>query len=326
MSTESTVKTADSAPVGSGSDQINKENLDPQFNSEDSIESSSTPATKAEAIQQAVENGASKEEIKQIIKEFDLKVHGKSKKVKFDPTNDQEIVRMLQKAYAGDQAMQEKAEFEKAVQQAILEAKQSPEGMENFLREVLGIDPDDFAEKKIQSKIEQLKKSPEQLEKERIQKELELARKMLKEKEEAAEQEKTTRLQEKAAVQLDQEITDALSKDPELPKTRKTVKRIADAMLWAMDNGYPDVVVADVLPSIKKEIQAEFNEFIAELPEELIEAYIGKKSLDKLRKKRIAANKAAPISNEVKPTAHVEKKVEEKAKINSKDFFRKLQG
>ena len=320
MSQDSNVKTADSAPEGSGVAELNKQNLDPNFSSEDSIESAGD--LKSE-IKDAVESGATKEEIKQLIKEHEIKVNGKIKKVKFNAGDEKEVIRMLQKAYAGDQAMQDKAEFEKSIQQTLMEARQSPEARDTFLRDILGIDPDDFAEKRIQSKIEELKKSPETVEKEKIQKELEKLRKELKMKESAAEEEKTSRMQEKAAVQLDQEITDALSKDPELPKTRKTVKRIADAMLWAMDNGYPDVVVADILPSVKAEIKAEFNEFISELPEDLIEAYLGKKTLDKMRKRRIANNKTV-TNTEVKPIAPGKKEQEEKHKVSSKDFFRKL--
>lgn len=310
---------ADSAPEGSGAAELNKEpvNLTPQ--GENSIESGDLK----QDIKDAIADGASKEEIKEMIKEFEIKVNGKSKKMKVNLSDDKEIVRYLQLASAGQSAMQEKAELEKMVTNELMRAKQDPW---SFLKDQLGLDPDELAEMRIQQKIEEMKKSPEQIERERAQKELEEARKKLKEIEEEKEQEKQMRLQQAAASELDMEITDALGKDKELPKTRKTVRRIADMMIWAMDNGFKDVKVSDVIPAVKREIQDEFREFISELPEDLMENYIGKNSIEKLRKRRLAAAKQAPQNVEVRPTANIPKTDDKpKEKLSQRDFFRKLQ-
>ena len=94
---------------------------------------------------------------------------------------------------------------------------------------------------------------------------------------------------------------------------------------WAMDNGYPDATVKDILPAVKKEIKDEFNEFVSQLPEELMETYIGKNNIEKLRKKRLAAAKAAPQNVEARPVATPKAEEKEIEKLNQRDFFRKLQ-
>jgi hypothetical protein len=272
-------------------------------------------------IKDAVADGATKEEIQQMIEEYEIVVNGKNKKVKFDKNNKSEVKRALQLMYAGQSAMQDKAELEKMVTSELLKAKQDPWA---FLQDQLGLDPDELLENRAKQKLEEMRKSPEQLEKERSMKELEEARKKLKEMETEKENEKNLRMQNAAASELNSEITEALQQDKELPKTKKTVRRIADMMIWAMDNGFENVKVSDVLPAVKKEIQDEFREFVSELPEELMENYIGKNAIEKLRKRRLAAQKQSPQTVDVRPPAPA--KVEEKAKekIAARDYFRKL--
>jgi hypothetical protein len=321
--------TSDSAPEGSGAAEINETNLDPNYSSESQIEGSA-PSTKAElkeAIVEAAENGASKKEIQQMIKEYEIKVNGKSKKVKIDLGNEKEVIRALQMAYAGQGAMQEKAELEKLMNQALMTGKQDPD---QFLQDYLGIDPEDYMEKRIQRRIEDMKKSPEVLEKEQIMKEVAKLREELSKKENAAKEEQEIRMSQQASYELDLEIKSALEAHPDLPKTRKTVMKIADGLLWALnyrdDNGqfpFKDATVHDILPSIKAEIKRENIEFMSALPEEMLEEYIGKAALDKLRKKRAAAAKVVPQN--VAPQAQANQKAASpKEKIDARNFFRNI--
>lgn len=278
----------------------------------------------ATQVKEAAEAGASQEEIKQMIKEFDLKVNGKSKKVKVDLSDDKYLIQQLQKAEAFSQTAQEKAELERMIDQALAGAKNDPW---SFLKE-LGFDPDDLAERRISERIEEMKKSPEQVEREKMQKELEQARMQLKKIEQEKIQAQQMQMQTQAMTQIDKDITEALQADPELPKTKKTVGRIADALLWAMDNGFADATVADVLPAVKAEMRAEMDEFLSNMNDELLENWVGKKNIERMRKRRLAAAKvAAPAPVEsIKPVAKSADKPSEKAKseIGSKDFFRKL--
>jgi hypothetical protein len=308
-------------------EEINEENFDPSLPQQESVEA--TPETQeelVEAVEEAIEEGASEEEVKEMIKEFELKVNGKKKKVKIDLNNEEELIRRLQMAEAGQSAMQEKAELEKAYMEYLKKAQQDPT---EFLAD-LGIDPDDFAEKRLSKKVEELKKSPEQIEREQMQAELAKMRAELKRRETEAEEARVMQLQQEAQSSLNEEIVEALQSSKTLPNTPKTVRRIADAMIWALENtDYEDIAVKDVLPAVEKEIKAEITDFISGLgdDEDLIESYIGASTLNKLRKKRLAAAKKARTLSDVKPVSTPKKEEdEEKARkiVSSKDFFRNL--
>lgn len=271
-----------------------------------------------EDIEDAIEDGATEEEVKSMIEEFQLKVNGKTINKRIDLSDKNELQRQLQLAAAGQQSMQEKAEMEKAIRAEYEKLLKDPA---RFLQEN-GVDPRDFSEKYIEQLIEENQKSPEQLEKEKYMRELEEARKeadrLKKEKEEAEFQ----RMQEQAALQLDEEISDALDSVTSLPKSPYVVKRFADTMLWAMENGYPNASAQDIAPIVENELMGEFNDLFDSLPEEAFTKVIGKKNLDKLRKKRVAAATKKPKIQEVIKKSPSDKKPKKPVKM--KDFFRKL--
>lgn len=320
------VATTETAEVAETTEAVTQE---PVQESEEQSSEQSVEATTEEELQEeideAIEDGATEEEVKDMIKEFELKVNGKTKKVKVDLSDEKELVRRLQLAEVAPKAMQDLAEFKKSVSSELLAAKEDP----RQLLQQLGIDPKTFAEEIINQEIEQMKKSPEQIEREKMQRELEVARAELARQKQEAEEAKTLQMQQDASMKLEQEIMSALQKNPTLPKTMKTVGRITDAMLWAMENGYGDVTVTDVLPSVEAEIRREFNEFISEMPEEIMESYLGKKNIDRLRKKRLAAMKKVAPKPEVTKISNPDKKEianrrESDKKISAKDFFRNL--
>lgn len=281
-----------------------------------------------EEIQEAAENGASEEEIKEMIEEFQLKVNGKTINRKLDLLDKEAVQRELQKAYAGQIAMQEKAEMEKALSAKVQEWKSDPS---KFFAD-LQLDADEYTEMRMAQRLEEMKKDPAELEREKMQKELEEARKMLKEKEEREKEMEYQRLQEEAAMQLDNEISDALDAHATLPASPRVIRQIADTMAWAItpaDQGGggfdPDEIsVADVLPTVEQEIRKEVSDLMADLPDEVLEQYIGKKGLDKLKKKSIAKIKKAPKSAKSlnKPSApKAPAKVEPKKKGRLDDFL-----
>ncbi|RLF65295.1 MAG: hypothetical protein DRN30_04225, partial [Thermoplasmata archaeon] len=297
----------------------------------DTVVEAESEAELVEEIEGAIEDGASEEEVKDMIREYEIKVNGKTKKVKIDLNNEEEIIKRLQMAEAGQSAMQGKAELEKMIESELRGAKEDPW---KFLQDTLGLDADELAEHRIAARVEEMKKSPEQIEKEKISKELETLRAEMKKREQVEEDAKVTRFREEASFKLDQEITDALKDNTNLPKSRKTVSRIADAMMWAMNNGFGDVNVADVIPAVEAEIKTEFDEFMNGMPEDVLENYIGKRNLDRLRKKRVASAQAAKNTSigDVKAVAADKKDdVERDAfgrktakKVRSKDFFKNL--
>jgi hypothetical protein len=277
-----------------------------------------------EKLEDAIEDGASEAEIKEMIQEFELKVNGKTYNKKID-LNDHEAVKAeLQKALAGQQAMQKSSELEKIYQDEVSRLKSDPFSV----LEELGLNPDELAEMRIQQRIEEMKKSPEQLAQEQMQKELEEARQKLKAQEERAKDAEFARLQQEAARQLDEEITTALDAHTTLAASPFIVKRVADAMLWAMTSeeegggGFENVQAHDVLDTVEREIKDEISSMMSQLPEEVMEAYIGQKGLDKLRQKRLkAVTDTKNISNAKKEVSKSKPEEKKREKISLDSFM-----
>lgn len=244
-------------------------------------------------------------EIKEVIKKLKLKVDGKEieEELPFEIPNDPKaidwITKQLQLAKVSGSRMKEAAELKKAYTSDVSRLKENPW---QVLSE-LGLNPDDLAEQRIQQRIDELSKSPEQLEREKIQKELEDARSALKKQAEEKEQLEMEKLENEAAVQLDKDITEALSSTTSLPKSPFVIKRIADTMAWAMRNGYKDITAKDVAPIVEKEVRGELQKLMDELPEQVLEELVGKKNIERLRKNRLASKPATNPLTSIKETA-----------------------
>ena len=238
----------------------------------------------AQDIEEAIEDGASDQEVQELIETFHLKVNGREKAVTLDWNNKDDIVRRLQMAEAGQEAMQYASERDHQIETALNAWQNNPE---EFLAE-LGIDPDEWAERRLESKIRELQKSPEQIAQEEREQELEALRERVREQEEAQRDFEFQQLQQQHEVDLDRQITDALSATTELPKTPYVVKRVADAMLDAMRMGRTDIEVQDVIPSVVNGINSELQELFDAMPDKVLEQYLGNKTIDRLRKQRLS--------------------------------------
>ena len=289
---------------------------------EDSGQQSQEASGEIDAIEEAVANGdISEKQAQSMIKKFQLKVNGKSYEKEIDLSDENAVRNELQLSAAARQAMSESSNLKKQYEKELARLKQDPYSV---LAE-LGLDPDQLAEMRIQQRIEEMKKSPEQVEREKIQKELQEAREEARKLKEEKETNELTKLQEQAAIQIEDEITKALDAHQTLPKSRHVVKRIADSMLWAMNNGFENVTAEDVIPMVEKDLTEEYNRLMDDAPEEMLERLIGKRNIDRLRAKRVAQAKTSPL-NAVKPTANSvkEQKEEPRKKISQREFFSKL--
>lgn len=281
------------------------------------------------AIQQAAKEGATPQELKELKKIFELKVNGKTIKKEYNLLDEETIKRELQLAHAGREAMQRNSEYEKALQSIIEQIKQDPFSVAAQLgltEEQL----DQLAYEKLNKKVEEAKKPKEQLEYERMQKELQEYREKMKKIEEEKLTIERARLEEKAQIELDQEVDAALEKYQFLPNHPYVMERIARALLWATDentareNGYDPLTikVEHVLPIVEQELQNDISKLLESLPEAVLDRYITKSVSEKQRQKRLAAaKKTSNISNLKKETAQpVEKKQEEKKKLRIEDI------
>jgi hypothetical protein len=336
--------TSDDAGFSSdvGDQEFQEESVEVEASEEGSEEAVEAPASEEgvqaetkeelkEEIEEAIEDGATDEEIQDMIREYTIKVNGKEKQVKIDFNDKEDIIRRLQLAEVSQKSMQDKRELEKSYEEEVKNLLDDPFAV----LEELGLDPLKLAEERIRNEVEERKKSPELRDRERIERELIDARAQLKRQEEASESAKRAQLEAEASQSLNDEIDRALDAHPKLPRSQKTVTRIADHMLWAMENAEElgidadKLRVEDVIPSVEQEMREEIQSLMKELPEEMMEEYIGKQNLERLRKKRLSTQKPKPNSaSDVKPTtASVSKKDEAskaKEKQKAKDYFRNL--
>jgi len=297
-----------------------------------SAETSKAPVTDTSADLTAEdaeveEAEVTKQEAKSAKKKFQLKVNNRMKDVELDLSNDEDIIKYLQKAEASDEKFQEAATLRKQVEQLVSELKKNPLAI--LKHPELGIDVKALAQQVLNEEIEDMKLSPEQ---KRI-KELEDALKSKEEKEKKFEEERSAaekaKLEQQAAEDLDEQVTDALSKS-NLPKSPYVLRRISDTMLAAMDMGFNDVKVEDIMPFVQEQINGEIQRLFDEAPEDtfekVMEGIVGKKHLDKYRKNKISKSKKANTTTaaQVKDTgasSKTEKKAEEAKPMRFKDLY-----
>ena len=316
MSEGSSAPSAPAAPVESA----------PSNSNTSSVESQAQSAQGSEEISDALESGEiSPEEVKSMIKKFKLKIKGQEVERDYDLGNEDFLRDQFQLAERAKQEMQSGAELRKAYQREMERLKADPFSV---LQE-LGIDPEELSTGYITKKIEEMKKSPEQLANEKMTKELEEARAEAKKLKEEREAEQMTKMQQEAVVSLNAEIDKAISGHTKLPNTPMVRKKIADSMIWAMNNGFGDVTAEDVVPMVKKEMQEELNNLYEGMDADALEEYIGRKNLDKMRKKRLSTAKPVPGLSDIKPTAagsraQQNQQAEPAKKVKARDLFRNL--
>lgn len=280
----------------------------------------------AAGIEQALEDGdITPQEAQKLMKKFSLKVRGQTKEIDVDLSDDNFLKNQFQLAETSKIAMQESAELKRAYQKEMERFKAKPW---EVLKE-LGFDPDELAQSRIEQRIEEMKKSPEQLEQEQLREELKQAREEAKQIREEKERLEAGKLKEQTLVQINDEISSAISKYAKLPNTKYVQQKVAQQLVWAMNNGYEDATAEDVMDVVEQEMRQEMSEIYDQMPEEALEAFIGKKNIDRMRKRRVAAAKI-PSANDIKQTALSNKASESARQSQSaqpkaaKDFFKSI--
>lgn len=254
-----------------------------------------------------------------------LKVDGQEFEEEFDPSDDDMIKKHLQKSKAFDKRLKEFSSYKAQVDSALELLQKDPE----LFLEKMGLNVDDFAEKRLARKIEELKKSPEQIAQEKMEKELNDLREEKKRIEEEKQRFEMENLRNQQAIEIENDINTALEDSKSiLPKKNPIVlQRIAQTMLLAMQNGYDNVTAKEVIPFVEKQWKQELNEFFSVLPEEVLEQLVGKSNIDRYRKKKVAARPkgstvtARQIVQDIGKTQENDD-IDNKQKMSYRDFFK----
>jgi hypothetical protein len=306
---------------------VEGEAIESQEASAADVENLSTEDTQElkEQVEEAIEEGASEEEVRSMIKQFTLKVNGKEFVKELDLSDEDAIRAELQKAYAGQIAMQEKAHIEKRYASDLQRLQEDPFGV---LEEIRGKEEAlELAAQRIQQEIERQQMSPEEQAAQEMQRELEDARARLQSMEEEKQRVQHEQLMNEQAELIENDILSAIDEGG-LSAEPKTIQRIADAMYWAEENGFGPVSAKDVLPTVKQEMESEFKSYAKSAftnKEDAIKSLLGEDVLEQLRQQRIeSAKKVNNVANLKKPVGKVPESKEEKPKpkIKLSDFMR----
>lgn len=218
-------------------------------------------------------------------KKLQLKVYGKEIEDELDWNDEDGIKKRLQKAHAFDQVSQQFSQLKGEIQKFVEDLRSNPTSVLSDL----GLNFDELAENHIRQIVDESKKSPEQLAQEKMEKELKELKaekeKILKEKQES----ELERLRNEHASMIEADITDALEKtETVLPKKNPWVlRKVAETMLVAMKNGYPNVKASEVIPFVENQFKKDLQSMFDVFPEELIENIVGKNNMDRVRKRRL---------------------------------------
>lgn len=270
-----------------------------------------TPEEKAEA----------KVELKQRMK---FRINGREVERDIDLSDRDALQELLQKGFAADEKFQSASGIEKRMNEYVKRLQADP--IQAMIE--AGHDPDKLTEEYMKKRVAELSKSPEQLQLEKLQKELEKEREDRKTLEQEKLNAEQAKVEEQYSRQLDDEITSGLASS-DLPKSPYVVKRIAENLMLAIEQGYEDVSVQDVLPMVEKQIKDEIRQMFEAMPEDIIEKTLGGDVSNKLRKRRLAKMKAAPEgASSIKQTGTSEtnkakgERKEEAKPVKAKDFFK----
>ena len=305
MSEEITSDVADAA----SSEAIDTSAIDAELNEgEESSEEQEQQAQQAEAQKQAEQA---------LRRKYNLKVNNKVKELELDLGNDAEVQKYLQKALAADEKFQEAAQVKRGFANLIEQIKTNPLAI--LSHPDIGVDIKALATQVLAQEMEDLEKSPEQKRIEELERKLKEKEEFEKQLEEEKRQAEMARLEEEAVVELDMQISQALDKS-ELPKSPYVVKRIADTMYNAMRMGYMDVTVEQIMPYVEEQITSEFQALFDAAPDQtakkLMEKFVGKKNLDRVRKANLAKPKPTTMKS-VADTGASAKKSEKKEEVET---------
>jgi len=249
-----------------------------------------------------------KEQVKKIQKK--LKVYGKEVEKELDLSDDEAITRELQKSAAFDHMSQEFSGFKKQVNAFMEQLQSNPIGV----LQKMGYDVDSIAEEHLSKQLEEMNLDPVEKEKREMQRQLEEYKQQLEEQENARREAEIEQMRNQYAAEIETDIGNALEGGKTtLPRSPLVVKRVAETMMLAMQNGYPEVKAADVLPVVEKQFRKELKDMFGVLPEDALEELVGKDNFERLRKRRLKSRKAqTKTARQVsKETGRVAPKVEE---------------
>jgi len=255
------------------------------------VESAEAPAEAAPEAPSQTETKA--QEPKSEPKKYTIKVNGKERVV-----DERTVLAMIQKEFSADEKFQQTAAERRRIEQLTKLSKEDPE---RLLKELAGLDPDEWAKDRIRKQIERLSMTEEQRELADAKARIAAYEKEKADREAQSKAESEKRATEFFIKQYDTEIPTELKKVG-LPVNEDTVRYTAEVMLANLEEGLdlPYEMVMDVVKDkyhngIKKYFSSADTEALIELlGDQVDKLYETKKSKGKKQAPRQAVQDNAP--------------------------------
>ncbi len=243
---------------------------------------------------------------------YKVKVDGQDMEV-----DEAELLRGYAHEKASQKRMQEAAMSKQEAAQVLRLFKENPR--EAF--KMLGSDARQFAESVIQDELNEAMLSPEQKEMRKIKADLEKYQNNEKSARETYEREQRDAEMARYTEQVQSDIVTTLE-TAGLPKTERTVGRIAYYMQAALQAGFGNVTPKDVIEYVKNDYITDIKSMVGTLPEEALEAFLGKDVVSRIAKSTVKAG--MPVKTVPKEVnANIQRKSTEKKHISPREYFKR---
>jgi hypothetical protein len=242
---------------------------------------------------------------------YKVKVDGQEIEV-----DEEELKKGYSHSKAAEKRMQEASLSRKEAETVLRMFKESP----RQAMQQLGLDVRKLAEEVIQDELRDAMLTPEQKELRKYKGELE--RYQTSEKEARAQYEKQQQdaEMERYTETIQNEIVQTLN-TAGLPRTEKTISRIAYYMQSALAAGFGNVTPDDVIEYVKKDYVTDIQSMVGGLSEEQIEAFLG---ADVLRKVAKSTVKTGMTRNVVSRSVNENKTSRtEKKPVSPREYFKR---
>lgn len=286
------------------------------------VQENQSPESNAPESSDAPVSSAPKVEEKKRLKQLQLKIDGEDVledlPFEFDEEHSEYLKKNLQLSKKAQKSMQEAATMKSQVQQFV---ELLTKDTKNTLKK-MGIDPKEFAAQVIEEELKMEAMTPEQKKHAELETELNKIREERKKEKEEFDKRELERIQQQEYEKIDQKMSSTIEKSG-LPKSTYVIKKMAQYMLDGAQMGV-DLQPEDVIDLVKQEVHDDLKQLIQTLGEDKVEQFIGKETLDKIRKRNISRAKTTPASVKaaIKDVGNTKSSSEKPAeKINFKKFF-----
>ncbi len=228
---------------------------------------------------------------------------------------EEELLRGYAHNKAASKRMEEASMSRKEAEQVLRLFKESPR--EAF--KLLGRDARQFAEQIINEELSEALLSPQERELRDYKRELEKYQMSEKQAREQYEKEQMDMEMARYTEQIQADIISTLD-TAGLPKTERTIGRIAYYMQAALHAGYNNVKPSDVIDHVKNDYVSDFKSFMGTMSEDQIEMFLGQDLVRKVAKSTVKAAKT-PQSVPKSVNQNRGEKKEDKKIMSPKDFF-----